>query len=337
MMSRFFHLLAAILLVGNVSGMDGDPPMLLATAPSGAFRLLWAGKGIPIWLVPAQATQPFEPLVAAKINDLAHRFLPQDQLESSDALNSPPLTFISPDERWIFVQRSVVFGGVGILYRRTETPGPQGLPRYLPATTERFDSLAWQFYSKETKVPMDEISKPNPHAGILRKATFGGWSADSGRLLLDLQYREGDSRPPWYCYFNTQTQTFEQTERLRAAALIKPVFTEEGRLDRESTDGRVLNPESIGKEGPETPVLERFTKADTELNRVYSELILKLTPSAQTQLRSEQRQWIIERDAYASAHAIQSWSLRPAASRIEGQAIISEKRSAELAKRLTGH
>jgi uncharacterized protein YecT (DUF1311 family) len=310
---RFYHVLVPIiLLVGSVCGKDGDPPMLLATAPSGAFRLLWSGKGTPVSLVPAQATQPAEPLPAVNIDHLTH---------PSELLDTPPLTFISPDERWIFVQRSSAGESAGILYRRAEATGPQGLPRYLPATAERFDTLAWQFRSQETKVSMADIRKPNEAFEIL----FGGWSADSGRLLFGLHNTY--TAPLWCCYFNTQTQKFERTERLlRAAAQSK--WDTVGRHGYE--DGCVLNPESIGQEGPETPAQERFTKADTELNRIYSELMRKLTPSVQAQLRSEEQRWLIERETFASIHAIQSWSLHPKARRTEGLAIFTERRVAEL-------
>jgi uncharacterized protein YecT (DUF1311 family) len=48
----------------------------------------------------------------------------------------------------------------------------------------------------------------------------------------------------------------------------------------------------------------------------------------------EQRSWLKDRDTFGAAYAIQSCSLFPSASRLEGGAIITEKRAAELAQRL---
>ena len=79
---------------------------------------------------------------------------------------------------------------------------------------------------------------------------------------------------------------------------------------------------------------DRFKKADAQLNDTYKKLLNSLSPTDKTQLQNEERAWLTERDIFATIHSSQSWSPFPNASRIEGMAIATEKRVAELQKRL---
>jgi len=56
--------------------------------------------------------------------------------------------------------------------------------------------------------------------------------------------------------------------------------------------------------------------------------------SRKIQLQNEQRAWLNDRDTFAAIHSNQSWSPFPNASRIEGLAIATEIRVAELGKRM---
>jgi uncharacterized protein YecT (DUF1311 family) len=63
-------------------------------------------------------------------------------------------------------------------------------------------------------------------------------------------------------------------------------------------------------------------------------LLKPLSPARKIQLQNEQRAWLNDRDTFAAIHANQSWSPFPNASRIEGLAIATEIRVAELGKRM---
>jgi hypothetical protein len=126
---------------------------------------------------------------------------------------------ISPDEKWIYGQkyyRHQMTGGE--LYKRGEAL------KFQPASkSQSFAEMAWRFFAKEERLKDDDVpylhlfdGKPSEE-GII---DFVAWSADSGRLLVDL--RAGDfggdrSRGiyEWYLYFNTKTQSLELTDYLR--------------------------------------------------------------------------------------------------------------------------
>ncbi|HEY2341842.1 MAG TPA: lysozyme inhibitor LprI family protein, partial [Chthoniobacteraceae bacterium] len=166
------------------------------------------------------------------------------------------------------------------------------------------------------------------------------WSPDSARLLLSFNfYAASPEAAPlasfasnWLCYYDTSSGAFELTDRLRAADKGKIDLTLKAQnLPR---DRPVLSAEALGKEGPETPAKERFAKADAQLNQVYAQLLQQLAPDAKTQLRQEERSWLNERETFAWIHAGQMWSPFPEASHVEGQALATETRVAELRKRL---
>ena len=79
----------------------------------------------------------------------------------------------------------------------------------------------------------------------------------------------------------------------------------------------------------------RFENADRELNDVYRGLLAATAPAAKPQLQDEQRRWLKQRDLAAAIHANQSWSLFPGESHVEGEAIATEARVAELKARVS--
>lgn len=302
----------------------GPRDIMLATAPSGGFRLVWKEPHGAIEVLTGNERLPLPP-VQVQVHEYGNWASGLKDI-SSDQLTVMPLAFISPDERWIFVQLPVEDLFVaGCLYQRVETMGAK--PFYKLADTKRFDLQAWHFFAQTRNIQEEEIGKPSKFGQRNQYITFGAWSSDSGRLLIRLKARIGpladgdlmerDDAGSWLCYFNTRTGKFERTERLNIA-----------------NDGAVLVAESIGQEGPETPATERFSKADDSLNKVYGELIKQLAPAAKAVLQREERDWLKKRDLFASIHANQSWSLFPNASEIEGRAIATERRVIELQKRI---
>lgn len=95
-----------------------------------------------------------------------------------------------------------------------------------------------------------------------------------------------------------------------------------------------LSAESLGQEGPWAPPTKRFERADKRLNTLYATHLKQLSLSAREQFRQEEREWLIQRDTDAPIYATQRWSPFAAAALIEGQAIATEARIAELEKRL---
>jgi uncharacterized protein YecT (DUF1311 family) len=59
-----------------------------------------------------------------------------------------------------------------------------------------------------------------------------------------------------------------------------------------------------------------------------------LEPATREQLKQEQREWLIQRDTDAVIYANQNWSPFGAAALMEGKAIATETRTADLAKQL---
>jgi hypothetical protein len=304
-------------------------PRRVVTAPSGKFHIDWVKDGLAV--------------VAAESKGETPNLLPSPRdVADRESVPETPFVFVSPDDRWIFVVwRS---GGywpdtIAELYHVVDS----SKLRFEFATKERFDRLAWKFLSRNESLDDSEIAKPSGSgAQVGREVAFAAWSADDARLLISLSAPVGDAaedsvlRKPgigsWLCYFNTRTGEFELTERLKT-------FNRDARKrwqNQMSQVGRETFPlaaEMIGKEGPWSPPKERLERADRHLNAIYSALLKQLPPAAQAKLRQEEREWLVQRDIGASIHAHQSWSPAPEAALLEGQAIATESRVAELEKR----
>ena len=347
------HFLAASLIAccvasGNIVAKSNSPEFVLVTAPSSSFQLTRASNGA-IWLVPAKnpSDHAVLPAVQIEVNTEAankmHRV-------SSDSVERQPQCFVSPDEHWIFVEVDTGGGNTtGILYQRTEIPsGSSETPHYEPALAKGFDHAAWEFTCKDRKLTESNIGIPDKNGIWSKTLYFGAWSADSTRLLLGLGGTVGKPKEPeeggssqWassvseLCYFNTRTGSFELTDRLRKANSAQS-NGDSGQVDQHAAEpDAVLSAESVGQESLEPSVTDRFRKADTELNDVYKKLLGSLSANEKSQLQKEEQLWLTKRDLFAVIHAWQSWSPFPNASRIEGMAIATESRVAELRKRLS--
>jgi uncharacterized protein YecT (DUF1311 family) len=322
--------------------------VILVIAPSGDFQLTRKSNGA-IWLVSTK--QPGNQFVLPPVQVERSKSASNGAEQvSSEKIEPQPRCFFSPDERWIFMEIDVDENNTtGVLYRRTENSSEEGgIPHYQPAMPKGFDRAAWAFVCQNKKLRESDIGIPDRN-GIWAKALyFGAWSPDSGRLLIGLGGTVGQPKEPedgggpsqWesnasmLCYFNTRTGAFELTDRLRKANAAQKGDSSEQTDTHAAEPDAVLSAESVGQESPEPLVTDRFKKADTELNDTYQKLLNSLSATEKIQLQNEERAWLTERDIFAIIHSSQSWSPFPNASRIEGMAIATEKRLAELQKRL---
>jgi uncharacterized protein YecT (DUF1311 family) len=319
-------LVAAVCSAEVVRADDDTTPKRIVTAPSGKFYIV-------------RYTEIFEPgpherqrLAIVPANDPDKRIpLFGDNAEPNTTVD---LAFISPDENWIYSSDSVCNAR---LYHRT------GEFQYEPTCLV---DRAWQFLSEQEKIDEKLVGMRAENDVDRRGIDFADWSSDSGRLLLALSASIG---PPekgsggaifkkgigwWLCYFNTETGKFELTDRLRAA----------NRDTRKQWDGYYapsaagpmtpLSAEPVGQEASWTPAKRRFETADKRLNEIYVALLKKLEPAAREKLKQEQREWLIQRDADAAVYANQHWGPFGALTLVEGKAISTEARAAELEKRL---
>jgi uncharacterized protein YecT (DUF1311 family) len=330
-------LTAALVVAYGAAAKSKSGDSVLVTAPSGDFRLELASDSGTIWLVPTKnpsARAALPPVEIEVIDSVSNR----TKKVSSDTLESWPRCFISPDERWIFVSS-------GIVYRRVGDTTSSEVFNYQPAIADGFDEVAWRFFCQERNVSEDAIGIPNRYGTWGKNIEFCAWSTDSARLLVALSGTIGKPKEPedggptqyessasaWMCYFNTRTGAFEQTDRLRKANSVHGNSTSP---ELAAEPGAVLSAEAIGQESVEISVNDRLKKADAELNEIYGKLLKPLSAVQRVQLQNEERAWLKDRDTFAAIHANQSWSPFPNASRIEGLAVATEMRAAELGKRM---
>jgi Lysozyme inhibitor LprI len=261
----------------------------------------------------------------------------ENNIDQSDETAPLPIAFISPDEQWIFCKKPEVDRPSPWLFYRHK----QEL-QYELATQESFDNAAWKFFAHQEKVDEKMIGMPRGEGGAQdRSIDFVDWSSDSGRLLIALSASIG---PPeegsktgvawWLCYFNTSTGAFEITERLRQSNVSARKRLKDFDLLVPPPPTLPLTAEAIGKEGPWIPPVKKFERADKRLNEIYAALLKKLEPATREQLQQKQREWLIQRDADAVINANQRWSPFGAAALMEGKAIATEARTADLEKQL---
>ena len=169
-----------------------NKPQVLKTSPSGTFRVVQNGE--EFWIV-----------TAADENQ-------RTKMHSAELVIPEEFRF-SPDEKWLYVElhHGSCMSGAD-LYRRSDSKaaGPNDVGPFQPIKPSLEDG-AWAEALKQrlfTKNFADE--------GACAMVRFGGWSDDSGRLLLIIrggeEKRETVGR---YLYYNTRTGGFELTPYLR--------------------------------------------------------------------------------------------------------------------------
>jgi hypothetical protein len=203
----------------------------------------------------------------------------------------------SPDENWMLVSQH---HGSGLnstyLLHRKEGLKFEHLFKSGDAKA-RFDDEAWKFFSKVEGVPFAKIDANEEGP---RQVSFLDWSEDSGRLLIDLHggltgrddLRSDDKKPGvslWLAYYNTKTQKFELTDKLRK-------WNKGARKRWTASDADtkgVLPPsaESIGHERPDAPVAERLKKYQTELAALVERRKTQLDGAERAGFEKDEAEW----------------------------------------------
>jgi hypothetical protein len=206
---------------------------------------------------------------------------------------------ISPDENWMLVsQRHASRNSTYLLHRKDGLKFEQVFKS--GDAKARFDNEAWKFFSKVEGVPFAKIDANDE--GPMR-VSFLEWSEDSGRLLIDLHggltgrddfyYRDEDYKKPgvslWLAYYNTKTQKFELTDKLRR-------WNKGARkrwMASETQSAGLLPPsaETIGHEGADAPPAERLKKYQTELTAIVERRKTQLEGAYRAELEKDEAEW----------------------------------------------
>jgi uncharacterized protein YecT (DUF1311 family) len=195
----------------------------------------------------------------------------------------------SPDEKWLYVElhHGSCMSGAD-LYRRSnnKAAGPNETGPFQRIEPSLEDG-AWAEALKEN------LYKENfADEGLCAMVRFGGWSDDSGRLLLIM--RGGEERRKTvgrYLYYNTRTSAFELTPYLRKV----------NAASAKSHEITVLAcAEPVDPLPDEATLKQRYTEVDKKLNENYQKLIAaaeKEEKETVAELRKSQREWLKARDA----------------------------------------
>jgi uncharacterized protein YecT (DUF1311 family) len=252
----------------SAAAEDENEPQVLKTSPRGTFRVVQNGE--EFWIV-----------TAADENR-------RTKMHSAELVIPEEFRF-SPDEKWLYVElhHGSCMSGAD-LYRRSDSKaagsndvGP--FQRIEPS----LEDGAWAEALKQrlfTKNFADE--------GLCAMVRFGGWSDDSGRLLLVM--RGGEERRETvgrYLYYNTRTNGFELTPYLRKVNAVSA----------KSHDIDVLACAELIDPLPEEATLkQQYAAVDKKLNENYQKMIAKAEKEEKEtvpELRRSQRQWLKARDA----------------------------------------
>jgi len=173
-----------------------------------------------------------------------------------------------------------------------------------PESTDRFDNEAWKYFSKIEGVPLTKIDMKDLGP---ERISFLDWSADSGRLLIDLHGGlTGSVETPdrnlykkpgvsaWVAYFNTKTKRFELTDRLRARNKgARKRWKAMDNDNEEAPEEGFVPPsaESIGHEGPDLPVAERLKKYEAELAAMVKRRAGQLDGADRAEFEKKEADW----------------------------------------------
>ena len=234
-----------------------------AVSPSGAFAI----ESVP----PAPSSATDENLPDLWIVSTA------DRTQRARLPDSPIDTefHFSPNEEWLFglhhVGSCLRSGNIYHLLKplRVEVVGKEG----------RFNELVWE---KAVKL---RAAKRNWSAeGLCAMTFFGGWSADSSRLLINLGGAEkrGDLRSG-FLYFNTRANDFETTAYSRKLSQSKSTV--------------LTCAEPVDPLPAEAELKKRVDSLDQQLNAKYAEVLATTAKERASVVRNAQRDWLKQRDA----------------------------------------
>jgi len=252
----------------SAAAEDENKPQVVKTSATGTFRVVQNGE--EFWIV-----------TAADENQ-------RTKMHSAELVIPEEFRF-SPDEKWLYVElhHGSCMSGAD-LYRRTDSKavGPNEVGPFQPIEPSLEDG-AWAEALKQrlfTKNFADE--------GLCAMVRFGGWSDDSGRLLLII--RGGEERRETvgrYLYYDTRTSGFELTPYLR-------------KVNAASAKSHEMNvlvcAEPVGPLPDEVTLKQRYASVDKKLNENYQKMIAKAEKEEKetvAELRRSQREWLKARDA----------------------------------------
>src|SRR5882724_4304227 len=247
---------------------DENRPQVLKTSPSGTFRVVQNGE--EFWIVTAPDENQWTKMHSAEL------VIPEEFR-------------FSPDEKWLYVElhHGSCMSGAD-LYRRSDGKGsgPNDAGPFQPIKPSLEDG-AWAEALKQrlfTKNFADE--------GLCAMVRFGGWSDDSGRLLLII--RGGEERRETvgrYLYYNTHIGGFELTPYLR-------------KVNAASAKSHEINvlacAEPVGPLPDEATLKQQYAGVDKKLNENYQKMVAKAEKEEKESvagLRQSQREWLKARDA----------------------------------------
>ena len=252
----------------SAAAEDENKPQVLKTSPSGKFRVVENGE--EFWIV-----------TVADENQ-------RTKMHSAELVIPEEFRF-SPDEKWLYVElhHGSCMSGAD-LYRKSNSKaaGPNEVGPFEPIDPSLEDS-AWAEALKRRLFTENFADE-----GLCAMVRFGGWSDDSGRLLLII--RGGNSRRETvgrYLYYNTRTSGFELTPYLRKVNAASANWHEVDVL---------VCAEPVDPLPDEATLKQRYAAVDKKLNENYQKMIAKAEKEEKgtvTDLRRFQRQWLKARDA----------------------------------------
>jgi len=249
----------------SAAAEDENKPQVLKTSPSGAFRVVQNGEDF--WIV-----------TAAEENQ-------RTKMHSAELVIPEEFRF-SPDEKWLYVElhHGSCMSGAD-LYRRTDSKaaGPIGVGPFQHIEPSLEDG-AWAEALKQRLFTENFADE-----GQCAMVRFGGWSDDSGRLLLVI--RGGEERRETvgrYLYYNTRTRRFELTSYLRK---VNAASAKSHEIDV------LVCAEPVEPFSDVATLKQRFAAADKRLNENYQKMIAKAEKETVPDLRRSQRDWLKARDA----------------------------------------
>jgi uncharacterized protein YecT (DUF1311 family) len=252
----------------SAAAEDENKPQVLKTTPSGTFRVVRTGE--EFWIVTAADEK-------------------QRTKMHSEELVFPEEFRFSPDEKWLYVElhHGSCMSGAD-LYRRSDSKagGPYDVGPFEPIEP----SLEYGAWAEALKQRL--FTRNFADEGLCAMVRFGGWSDDSGRLLLII--RGGETRRETvgrYLYYNARIGGFELTPYLR-------------KVNAASAKSHEINvlacAEPVGPLPDEATLKQQYARVDKKLNENYQKMVAKAEKEETESvagLRQSQREWLKARDA----------------------------------------
>ena len=205
----------------------------------------------------------------------------------SAELSIPEEFRFSPDEKWLYVEvgHGSCMAGAD-LYCRIDNPAGKNTGPFQRIKPPLEDG-AWAEALKQRLFPRNFADE-----GLCAMVRFGGWSHDSGRLLLLI--RGGEERRETigqYLYYNMRLGRFELTPYLRKV----------NSASAKSHETNVLAcAEPIDPLPDEATLKQQYAAVDRKLNLNYQKTIANAEKEGKelvAELRQSQRHWLKARDA----------------------------------------